>query len=327
VKQVAEDPALLMLSILPSSPGWKLNQLARKLLTKEWTEPPLLNCGRMLHSAMQNASEHLNKTRLSVAGELEMLHAVSSMSLTLSADWVQSLKTVEQGFEDNTYNLLFQRVVDQYLPMLMKELKSKNEISSGVAVSKHNLTLREKQVLHYSAAYIPRKLLRRYRRSPANKAAQLFEAVVKSWVPKETVDVEDAKLCDSVTYWTHLQDRGGLLHCNAKFFQFMKILESHLCKIMNCKTLPKFDNCDIVIVVGGQLKDIPELSTAFQTLVGPHVLSEDLCQALFDQVLTCWITTKARHVTKQYCLKLREAKQGNLTKRGTPALRKTLDKV
>ena len=156
----------------------------------------------------------------------------------------------------------------------------------------------------------------------------MFKAVVKTWVVNEDdLSCDDMlKLSDPVTYWTRIQDRGALLHVSAEFFQFMKILEEKVREVLNPQTLPNFANCDVVLDVGVRVQSNPDILTSFRSLVEKQLTSEELCHVLLDQVMTSWIASKARLVTNQYIFKLKDAKKGSVSKMGTPALRKTLDK-
>lgn len=106
----------------------------------------------------------------------------------------------------------------------------------------------------------------------------------------------------------------------------MKVLEFHIQEIWNWETLPNFAGKDVISCVGSQVKGNNEVIEAFKTLIAGVLLSDELCDALLDQVRTCWIGSKARQVTKQYICKLKDSKQGNTSRMGTPALRKVLDK-
>lgn len=326
LEQISSDE---FLKIVPNSPGWQLQQLAVKMVTQPWRQAPLEQCAEDCLQVVLAALEELNKAKCSSAGEHAAIRKVHCSRRNISSSWVQALGSCNLGFSADIYSILAQSVIDRMLPLIGAQLVPVHERSENtVNVLKYtDLPLKEKQVLHYAAGYVPRKLLRQYSRAPNNKASQLFSDVVSTWVTQAGKSSDnDRVLADPITYWTHLQDRGGLLHCSPDFFHFMKVVEFHVQHTLNRQTLPRFAGKDIVTEVGNTVKAVDEVLCAFKKLLKEQVISEPLCEALLDQVLTCWISCKARQVTKQYVYDMKQARTGNTSRMGTPALRKTIDK-
>ena len=318
--QISTDP---LLGLLPNSPGWQVQQLSLALLKESWTEPALVDCADLLLKVVSDAANTVPNVKYAMSGELKMLQAITNSSLQLSSQWVQLVQTRELSFSDSVCNNLFQFAIDKLIPAISQELIEAKTLTEKPYVC---LSLEEKQVLHYAAGYIPRKLLRRYQRSPKNKAAQIYADVVRTWCSKDVMDEDGSQLSDPVTYWTRLQDRGGLIHCSAKFFQFMKVLESSVQEILNWKTLPNYAGQDITLAVGGKVKAKADVKLAFQSLIEHALTSDQLCEVLLDQVIVCWVGSKSRQVAKQYIYYLKQSKHGEAARLGTPAFRKTLDK-
>ena len=324
LEQISKDE---FLAIVPNSPGYQLQQLALQMLKKSWREFPLQQCASDMLQLVLDSLEELNRYKCSSAGENAAIKMIHANRRCISTAWVQALSSLGLQFPVDIFNILAQNVLDRMLPIIASQLTSLQlpNQSTRDPPTYTDLPLEEKQVLHYAAGYVPRKLLRRYSRSPNNKAAQLFSDVVQTWVTHAD-DEDDATLCDAITYWTRLQDRGGLLHCKPEFFHFMKIVEFNVQHILNKDTLPEFAGKDIVTEVGSLIKSNTEVLHAYKKLLKDKITSEELCDILLDQVLTSWIACKARQVTKQYIFKMKQSKTGNMSRMGTPALRKTVDK-
>jgi hypothetical protein len=60
----------------------------------------------------------------------------------------------------------------------------------------------------------------------------------------------------------------------------------------------RFAGKDIVLEVGSRLKCNQEVVDAYKTLRKDELTSDDLCDVLLDQVITCWVSCKAKYVTK-----------------------------
>ena len=138
---------------------------------------------------------------------------------------------------------------------------------------------------------------------------------MKRWVQNEGT-MCDATLIDPVTYWTRLQDRGGLVHCTPDFFHFMKVVEGTLQKLLTKDTLPHFTGKDIIVEVASQLKQSDMILQSFRRLTEAQLASEELSEALLDQMLTCWVGCKTRQVVKQYIFKVKQQKKGNVSRMG-----------
>ena len=314
--ELSEDPVL---GILPGTPGWKTQELAKLLLNKEWNCEPLYGCSKSVFSSITKAMEKASDSNFSCAGTLEMLACMTGSSKSLQHQWCSSL--VNSGFTEewNTANSLLQHVVDYMVPAIRKKLR---DISTEpTKLERKELSQTEKEVLHYALGYTIRKLLKKFQRCPNNKAASLYLDVVRTWAcPSDTV------LSDDVTKWTKSQDRGGLIHCSAEYYHFMKTVEAYLAPLLNKDTVVKFAGEDIVPVMLGKLKSATEIITSFQSLIGYTVMSEVLCQGLLDEVLTCWVHAKGRQVVRAYIYALKsDRSKGVGLRMGVPALRKTLD--
>ena len=187
----------------------------------------------------------------------------------------------------------------------------------------------EKAVLHYAVGYIPRKLLAKFARNKSNRASQLFLEVVKTWaIPREyDSDGEEITLTEDVTEWSKQIDRGGLIHCSPKFFGFMKVVENNLRVLLNTITFPSFAEQNIVPIVAGKLKCNKQVQEHFKNLIDYCINDAELYEALLDEVLSRWVAIRARQVAKKYTFEIKMSNTKKASRMGTPALRKTLDKV
>ena len=219
------------------------------------------------------------------------------------------------------------------MPVISQELSN----SSTALLVEHGpspnpeLPVHDKQALHYAAGYIPRKLRRKFQRNPGNKSAQLYRSVVETWAKCAEQEnpynaSTDPRLTEEVTEWTSTQDRGGLLYCSPEFFAFMKMLEIQFQKLFHVDNIVNFAGKNVVPVLVSKLKGSCSILETFRNLVHHDLSDETLCEGLLDEVLSSWVYTRANRVVKQYIFKLSNTKGHTVSKMGTPALRKTLDK-
>ena len=78
--ELSEDPVL---GILPGTPGWKTQELAKLLLNKEWNCEPLYGCSKSVFSSITKAMEKASDSNFSCAGTLEMLACMTGSSKSL----------------------------------------------------------------------------------------------------------------------------------------------------------------------------------------------------------------------------------------------------
>ena len=109
----------------------------------------------------------------------------------------------------------------------------------------------------------------------------------------------------------------------------MKVVESHLQPLLNKDTISQYAGENIIPVMLGKLKSIPDVLASFSTLVGYCLHSEILCGGLLDEVLCCWVHAKCRQVIHSFifALKSMNSKHGSGLRMGAPAMRKTLDNI
>ena len=180
--------------------------------------------------------------------------------------------------------------------------------------------------MFYAAAYIPKKLRSKFERNHANKAAALYLDIVKTWAHTKAEWEASQSLAYDVTQWTVVQDRGGLLYCSTDFYQFMKIVEVEVRSLLNVRTITKFAGENIVPVIVGELKQKATVCRAFRLLIVYDLQTEKLSEGLLDEVLSAWVCSKAKNVVHKYIFSEKQKGRATVSKMGTPALRKTLDK-
>ena len=292
-------------------------------MDQDWRSAPLSECVDQIFKMTTDAFRKLEGGHFSSSGETAMLQYLTTERQKICLACLPVLRMCDKhAFDDSIYHMTFQVIIDRLLTKVASKTRAAGDVTPSPRAHKA-LTLEEKQVLHYASGYIPRKLLRRYRRSPKNKTAQLFADVVRCWI---SAGNQSRKLTADVTAWTQSCDRGGLYHISVEFFHFMKILEENVEQILHWETLTQFAGQDVILEVGGQLKANDDVTEAFKALMKDSVLSEELSEVLFDQVVMSWVATKARQVVNQYINKRKSTDKGSVSKKGTPALRKTLDK-
>lgn len=329
LQTIASDPVL---GLVPNSPGQLKQTFARSLLNQQWKHGPL-------HYAAENVVHTLFKALLdggaqkfSCTSTLNMLTTLSTARVQLRPVFLKALhKAGVNDVNENTANTTLQHIIELLLPLLSRhlyQLKSSQDPTSTCADvnisgdTPVDLSKDDKQILHFAIGYTVLKLKRKFQRcSTNNKAAQLYLDVVKSW----TADKENSSLTQEVQEWTCSMDRGGLIHCSAEFFQLMKVVEVNLRTHLNTKTIALYAGENIVPIIVGKLKATAPVLDAFRQLVGHQLDSEDLCEGLLDEVLVAWVHCRARRVVENYIFELKAQKKV-FSRKGTPAMRKTLDK-
>lgn len=180
----------------------------------------------------------------------------------------------------------------------------------------------ERQILHYAADYLPRKLRKKFARQPTNKTAQLYKEVRSSWIG----DKDDTDVPEGVKEWTKAQDCGGLLYVDGKFYYFMLEVEMVIRPLVNCDTLPQYRDTGMLTTVVEKLKNNENVLVKWRQLVDGKLESSELSEKLLDQVLNSWVVTRGTQAVMSYTFHAKVTKVGNSSRMGTPALRKTLDK-
>ena len=123
----------------------------------------------------------------------------------------------------------------------------------------------------------------------------MFLEVVRKWteaVEESQLGVEST-LSEVITSWTAVQDRGGLIHCSPKLYHFMKEVNRKVRGHLSAEALPTFAGKNIIPIIAKDIKCCPAIQELFKSLIGCDILSETLCEALFDEILVTWIATKS----------------------------------
>jgi hypothetical protein len=327
---ISEKSTDRALGLVRNSMGWRTQQLAKQLVGQSWCDPPLKDCAVRVVETIGKSVFEIQSASFSHGSNVEAISTLlgDSCDDELLAQWVSALEVYAPGYGELIYNNLLQHVYDDVIPIIANFFKPDSPNSE--TETEEELTLEEKEVLHYAIGYTVLKLTRRYTRMKTNKASQLFLQVLNKWSQdiEESEFGEETRLTKEVTAWTDSQNRGGLIYCSPKFFQFMKLVEVKVRKVLNAKTLPQFAGKNIIPIVVGELKSSPAIQDKFKDLVGFDVLNGDLCEALLDEVLSSWVAAKANQALRKYTFEKRgeNSKQSQLSRMGTPAMRKTIDK-
>lgn len=260
-----------------------------------------------------------------------MVEEIERSRRQFATKWHAEMAHATNTDQATCYSLL-NMIVQGLMPVVTNELiaKPKAAMNRSEQSCTTNLTTEEKQVLHYAAAYIPRKLKRKFLRYPTNKAALLYSNIIANWTyrPDENESLcsqrLDGKLAQEVTSWTAAKDRGGLLYCSPCFYNLMKVIEINLQNLVSVDNIDTFSEVNIVPFLVDNLKNTQVVLDAFHRLIQLDVTHES-CDGLLDEVLTSWVFIRVNRIVKQFLCKQNQ-KGGVVSKMGTPALRKTLDK-
>jgi hypothetical protein len=294
-----------------------------------WNESPWKEVAAEIVGSVSNALECLGDGKYSPNAGLKVVSGLMSVSfdMKLLDSWTRVVHFTAPSFSSEIYDNLLQYLIDDSVPAISNQLRDM-EGQDGSNSCDIVLTNDEKAVLHYASGSILRKLSRRFARGKKNKASELYLDVIKTWSVSNNRSSENSELTtltDKVISWTTIQNRGGLIFCSPRFFQFMKVVEVVVRKELNIETLPNFAGKDIFPVVVGRVKTSRQIQKEFRVLIGYNVLSEKLCEGLLEEVLCCWVAMRARQLTKKYTFNLKMTK-GGASRMGTPSLRKTIDK-
>ena len=340
-----DGPALVMkkmqhkstdraMAIVPNSKGWLTQQLAKDLVQKSLLqEPAFIEFTAMI---LVRVAECL-PPMYSPCSHSTTTDSVSSLlSLrfddTVRRKWTQCITPHAPNYTSIVYNNLLQHLLDDIVPEIKNLWRSTNEktmSSSADTPEQTELTKEEKSVLHYTAGFVLRKLKNKYTRIHQNNASQLFLDVLKGWsTPTEGYDFgEESQLADEVTAWTVAQDRGSLIHCAPRFYNFIKCVELRVRIEVNSQKLPVYAGKNIVPIVHERIRTCTAVREAFHNLILHDLSNDQLCEALLDDILVTWIMLKARQAVKKYIFDTKLATPGVASRMGAPALRKTLDKI
>lgn len=163
--------------------------------------------------------------------------------------------------------------------------------------------------------------MKRFKRSPKNQAACLFLSIVEEWVAPGSDN-----LPDDITTWLDMQDRSGLLKINTGFYSFMKESEPELRKHWNVQLLPKYMNQNALPVLMSEVKSSLVVQQARRDLIGDSIENDILSEVLLEDTLQIWTLMRIRQVVQLYIFNCKQKSDTPLSRKGTPALRKTLDK-
>ena len=329
--QASEDKAM---GLIPHSKGWLTQQMARDMAAHQWAESPLQEITKIIVEKVAECMYKVHSnTSFSHKKELDALGTL--MAYTVDAEllvkWISVVKPLAPGFAEVIYDNLLQHIFDELTLLIGQKFKQALKAPSlpvpGDSGSNIEVTADEKCVLHYAIGFVARKLMKKYLRTKSNKASQLFLQIVQKWTePVDSSHEGEAMLSEEVTAWTAAQDRGSLIHCSPKFFHFMKLVELKTREKVNSKTISSFAGKNIIPIVAGYVKGCPQVQDNFKTLVGFDILNEFLSEALLDDLVMTWTAMKARQASKKFIFDLRTSKEEQVSRMGTPALRKTLDK-
>ena len=234
LQDIIDDPVL---SLVQNSPGWKERDLAKQLLQEDWDISPWDSCGSRVVDTVCKAIVQGLEQKFSCSGKLKMLSSITKSSIELKATFCDAIRQTDLVLDEKTANHLLQHMIDLLVPLISSELSRMKKLSGHddeETTVQTDMTAAEKQVLHYVIGYTVKKLRAKFHRcSVNNKAAQIYLDIMKTW----TVDPEESTLSSSVQGRTKALDRGGLLHCSAQFYHFMKAVELNVRLHLNAHML------------------------------------------------------------------------------------------
>ena len=98
--------------------------------------------------------------------------------------------------------------------------------------------------------------------------------------PEESTLDASEFLDECIQQWTASLNRGGLLHCSPEFFHFIKVVEVFVSVHLNTETIEQFASKKVICIIVGKLKAM-SVQSAFWTLVGHNLTTEQLCEGLY----------------------------------------------
>ena len=311
-----------ILDLVKGSPGWHTKNLATDLLkagyTEKWTSVAnFLVENTIITMAIQR------KTKFSHQGSLDMLKGWTAFSLDpqLTSVWNELFPASISNLKPKPRisNNLLQHLLEHIFPLLMESV-NKSKCANTSHVETPTMTKEEEQVIFHICGYIQRKLFRKFNKRQNNKAAVFYLHIVKEWVDLPNENCETVP--DSVKAWVNSIDRGGLVHVNNDFYCFIKEVEHCLRPILS-HNFEKYRHIELVTSIVSELKSMECVIEAWRELVGSDIDSNELSEGLMEEVLKCWVSICGCQRVKEYVFKQNE----KMARMGTPAFRKTLDKI
>ena len=321
MEQMEQDK---LLALRPNSVGGRTLALVKQLKELDWGIVILKEEAVDVVEFVLRCLSKASGTHFSSAGKQAMFLSFiqGRVDVNFVDRWINAVNSVCPQHDLRCVKNVLQHFVERLLPILSQQKRMENPVGHADAqLSK--MSNEEKQVLYYAVGYIPRKIARRLTRSKTT-AASVLAHVVRSWIrsSKSQPEGDIAESCE----WTLMQDRGGLVQVSQEFFRFMISVEEATAPILNHTTIDSFRDENIIPVVASQLKAMPNVQVAWQGVVADRLQSEELCEALLEEVLKSWVSTKANQAVKLYIFNAKQKKSGSAARMGTPALRKTIDK-
>ena len=96
---------------------------------------------------------------------------------------------------------------------------------------------------------------------------------------------------------------------------------------LNTETMPSFAGKNIIPLIVGNVEKSKDVQEQFRALVAYQLMNEQLCKSLLRGVLCAWVGAKARQIAKNYLYENKKGTKGAAARMGTPAFRKTVDKL
>ena len=320
IQNVTTDP---ILQLVENSPGWKKQQLANSLHLEDMNATtPLCAC---LSSLVTSCVKKVYEKKFTHAGTLEMFEQLTEKSLSseVSLEWKGFIGETE--YDDKTVDNLLQHLIEEIFPKFIAQTSKviQGENASPSSVTSKSLDKDEEQILYYASGYIPRKLLKRYEKQRSkNEVAALYTDIVGTWFNSD----DDIDLSPDITSWVDIQDRGGLLHVNADFYHFIHAVELELRQFWGVQFIKRYKDQDVIPLFLKELKVKDTVLYSWKHLVKNDIVSEVVSECLFEETIKVWIGMRVRQVVNVYMFTRKESGSSTGSRKGAPALRKTLDK-
>lgn len=170
----------------------------------------------------------------------------------------------------------------------------------------------EENAIYYTAGYVVRKLLNKYKKLDSDKAANFVQGLLDMLGE----DSDNIEACNSfgeyVKMWTIQTDRGGLLHASIDTFRLFKAIEMITYDLMKKGASKGF------VVSQTYCDQNVQLHWALIT----DLVDEQQSSELLQEVVGLWFTVRGFSIAKKLFEQYKTAKKCDV--KGTKGLRKEL---
>ena len=236
--------------------------------------------------------------------------------------WDQLLSDLNiTNVPERVSNVLLQFCVRLLKERIIKE-RNKADLPEDTAEETSPLTSNDHQVINYIAGFVPFALIKRYSKMKTSPAVD-FVKLLKSWQLNNS-NMEAESFVSYARDWVRKQNKGYLFQPRWDLHVFFRTLEYVGRKVLTSSKIGQYKEQSLQELLVATFLQNKTVQARWNELVKDE-LNNKLSEKLLRVVLQYWVKIRCTAYVKVY-IDIRKARDKNISRKASKALRKTVDK-